>query len=341
MPIELQARVHEEVERSRRRSGWPVRRTLGAVGVSPASYYRWRRAAGRRGDRVGAGLSGPPRPPVQLYEALPEERVAVRAYALKHPELRHRELCWRMVDEDVAYVSPSTVYRILKDENLVCPWRRRKKRVREADEKARRPDQVWATDLKYVTVAGRSYYLISFLDEYSRYIVYHELLSSMDGHSVSTAAQAAVEKLPGDAQGNLFARPDIRSDNGSGYVSREFGAVLDEHGLSHRRIKPHCPEENGLMERAYRTIGEALEDEELGDYFAAAATIDRIIRWYNEVRLHSALGFLRPVDYYWGNPHELHEARRCKLVAARHRRRETNLRLRQPTLPLESVETVA
>jgi len=182
---------------------------------------------------------------------------------------------------------------------------------------------------------------VSFLDEYSRYIVHHELLTSMDGHSVSTSAQAALETLPRDAQGQLLVRPDIRSDNGSAYVSREFGGVLDEHGLSHRRIKPHRPEENGVMERAYRTIGEALEDEELGDYLAAARTIERIIHWYNEERLHSALGFLRPVDYYRGNPAGLHEARRQKLAAARHQRREKNLRLRQPTLPLVSAETVA
>lgn len=338
MPLELQQRVHEEVARTRRRSGWSARRTLGVLGVSRASYYRWRQAAAASLRDVD-GLSGSP--PPQPYEALPEERMAVRAYALAHPELRHRELAWRMVDEDVVYVSPSTVYRILKHEKLVCPWRRRTKRTREADEKARRPDEVWATDLKYVSIGGRNYYLISFLDEYSRYIVHWELLSSMDGHSVSTAAQAALEKLARDENGNLFLRPLIRSDNGSGYVSREFGSVLDEHRLSHRRIKPHCPEENGVMERAYRTLGEALEDEELSDYFTSLRVIERIIRWYNEARLHSALGFLRPADYYRGNPSELHEARRRKLAAARHRRREKNLRLRQPTLPLESVETVA
>jgi transposase InsO family protein len=225
------------------------------------------------------------------------------------------------------------VYRILKDQNLVCPWRRRTKRSRGEDEKVRGPDQVWATDLKYVAIRGRNYYLISFLDEYSRYIVHWELLASMDGRSVSTAAQGALEKLARDEQGDLAARPDIRSDNGSGYVSREFGGVLDEHGLSHRRIKPHCPEENGVMERAYRTLGEALEDEDLGDYFGALRVIERIVRWYNEQRLHSALGFLRPMDYYRGQPAQLHETRRQKLAAARHRRRETNLSLRQPTLP--------
>ena len=90
-----------------------------------------------------------------------------------------------------------------------------------------------------------------------------------------------------------------------------------------------------------RTLGEALEEEELTDYYQTRDVIGRVVRWYTELRLHSALGFLRPVDYYRGNPAELHEARRRKLAAARHQRREKNLRLRQPTLPLETAETVA
>jgi hypothetical protein len=65
-------------------------------------------------------------------------------------------LAWRMVDEDVAHLSPSTVYRILKGENLVCPWRRRKKRDREDEEKAKRPNEIWATDLKYVAIGERN-----------------------------------------------------------------------------------------------------------------------------------------------------------------------------------------
>jgi len=117
--------------------------------------------------------------------------------------------------------------------------------------------------------------------------------------------------------------------------------VLDEHELSHRRIRPHCPEENGLMERANRTIGEALEEEELTDYLQAVKVIARLVRWYNEERLHSALGFLRPIDYYRGNPEEMYAVRRQKLAQARHRRKEKNLRLRQPTLPLTTEATVA
>jgi transposase InsO family protein len=335
MPAELQQQVDLLVKETRWRSEWPVRRTLAALGVSPASYYRWLKE-----EAWAKTLPQPPPKPVQAYEALPEEREAVKEYALKHPELRHRELAWRMVDDDVVYLSPSTVYRILREENLVCPWRRRSKRRREECEKARRPDERWATDLKYVSVGERNYYLINFLDEYSRYVVHHELLSSMDGHSVSLAAEAALETLGRNEEGELTASPEIRSDNGSGYISREFGGVLDEHGLRHRRIKPNCPEENGLIERAQRTIGEALEEEELENYEQAVAVIDKVIAWYNERRLHSALGFLRPVDYYGGDPAALHEARRRKLAQARHHRKEKNLQLQQLTLPLESPEAV-
>ena len=107
------------VAQTKTRSEWPARRTLDALGIPPSSYYRWlREEAWAKTMKPG----DPPRP-VQAYEALEEEQEAVRSYACRHTELRHRELAWRMIDEDVAYVSPSTVYRILREANLVCPWR--------------------------------------------------------------------------------------------------------------------------------------------------------------------------------------------------------------------------
>lgn len=340
MPPELQAKVHEEVQLTRRRSGWPAERTLAVLGIGPSSYYRWLRQAAWTKPPAN-----PPPQPVQAYEALPAEKAATLAYARAHPELRHRELAWRMVDEDVAFLSPSTVYRVLKGADLVCCWRRRQKRYRTAAEQARRPDERWASDLLHLKVGRSQFYLVAFLDEYSRYIVHHELLWSMDGATVSLEAQTALEKLARGADGRSARLPEIRSDNGSGYISKEFRDVLGEWGLTHQRIKPHCPEENGLMERANRTLREALEGEELTDLLQAREVLARIVRRYNEERLHSALGYLRPADYYRGDPRRLHEIRRLKLDEARHARKEENLKIRQLTLPLRKErlagETVA
>lgn len=335
MPPELQQQVQTTVKETKRRSGWPVRRTLRQLGVSAASYYRWLK---REGSVKAVAAR-----PVQAYEATAEEKQAVRSYALKHPGIRHRELAWRMVDEGVAFVSPSTVYRILKCADLVCPWQRRRKRKRSEEEKASRPDEIWATDFMYLQIGGRTYFLVTFLDEYSRQIVHHAMMPNMDGITVSIEAQAAIEQFLRGRGGAIPAEgmPRVRTDNGSCYISREFRGVLDAHELGHQRIKPHCPEENGIIERSNRTLREALDGEALTNLFEARDVIGRIINWYNTERLHSALGYLRPIDYYRGNPSAMHEARRRKLAEARHQRKQKNLQVRQPTLLLEKTEDLA
>jgi transposase InsO family protein len=308
------------------------------LGVSASTYYRrLKRESWARTDRPASTKT------VGLYEATEEEKRKVREYALKHPEVRHRELAWQMVDEDVVYLSQSTIYRILREECLVSPWRRRRKRTRREEEKAGRPDERWATDLMYLRIGSRQYFLVNFIDEYSRYIVHYELLPNMEGGTVSLAAQRAIEKLLLERDGEIppGGMPEIRTDNGSCYVSRDFRSVVDAHDMSQLKIKPHCPEENGIMERANRTLREALEGAELTDFYQAQDELERIVRWYNETRLHRALGYLRPIDYYRGTPSELHEARRRKLAAARHARKEANLALRQRTFALDSGEAVA
>jgi hypothetical protein len=90
VPTPLQQRVHEIVVQTRQRSGWPAKRTLSALGIARRSYYRWLKE-----EKWARSLPEKPVKRVQPYEALPEEKEAVIAYALKHPGLRHRELAWR------------------------------------------------------------------------------------------------------------------------------------------------------------------------------------------------------------------------------------------------------
>jgi len=315
------------VDQAQEWSGWPKARILSELGVSRSRYYRRRHSTSPVPPRRAAR-------PRQVHALLGEERKAVIAHALANPNLRHRELAWDMVDKDVAFVSPSTVYRVLSEEGLVATWeQKRKKRYREEDEKATRPDERWQSDIRHVKVQGKEYFLVFFLDEYSRYLVHHELMFSLDGDTISREAQRAIETL------GLAREPVIQTDNGSGYISGEFNRVLTEHGLTHVRIRPHCPEENGLVERAHRTFAEVIDEMEFRDVEDARAKIAEIARWYNEERLHSALYFLRPVDYYRGKPAPMLEERRRKLAEARHRRKERNLEIRQQTMAFEATKT--
>ena len=69
------------------------------------------------------------------------------------------------------------------------------------------------------------------------------------------------------------------------------------------------------------------------DLLQATEVLAKVMRWYNEERLHSALGYLPPVVYYRGNPKNRHEERRRKMAEARHRRKEKNLELKKKSIP--------
>ena len=92
---------------------------------------------------------------------------------------------------------------------------------------ATRPDEKWQSDIMYIRIHGRFFYLLVFIDEYSRYIVHPFFLESMDAGSVSMEAQVAIEILRKDS----LATPVIQTDNGSAFISLEFHLVLRKISL--------------------------------------------------------------------------------------------------------------
>lgn len=312
--------IEQEVAIARERSGWQARQTLRALGVSPATYYRNRRAP-------AVGIS-PAR--IALDGVLPTERAAVLAFARQHPELRHRALAWTMIDEDIACLAPSTVYRLLREADLVQRWSRPVRRYGHRPPRPQQVNELWQVDLRYVRVVERTYFLLAFLDVFSRLVVHHELLAMMTARSVSLAAQAALERLPAAERASVR----IQSDNGSAFISGEFARTLARHGVGHHRIHPHTPEQNAFIERFMRTVGEALPEGELDSFAHATVVIADLIRWYNTERLHSGIGYITPAAMHDGHAATIHEARRAKLAAARSHRRQVNLGRRQLSLAL-------
>lgn len=233
-----------------------------------------------------------------------------------------------MIDDDVAYLSPSTVYPILRAEDLVCRWKPSKNRAKRVRDKGSAPDEKWQSDIRYVKLGKRNYYLVNFIDEYSRFLVHHELLRNMDGDSLALAAQTALSKLPPGK------KPLIQTDYGSRYISLEFKLVLSDKGVGHQRIKPHCPQENGIIKRGNRTLGEKIDELEISDYQLAKQEIAGIVQWYNYERLHSGINFLIPYEMYRGDPQKHLQERQLKLYQARLRRREENLNISQRAMAL-------
>lgn len=248
-----------------------------------------------------------------------EEKQKVIDYALTHTELNHRELTFRMIDENIAFMSTSSVYRILKENKLL-----RRREPREfpdkwnPHERLSGPDEVWQTDLMVIKFGNRDYYSLTYFDVYSRFAVYNEVCLSMTGDSIEQASKRAVSETG--------VKPKvIQSDNGSCYISTEYRSFITKSEIEHRRIHPHCPNENAEIERFHRTVRELIDPSEVDSFEALNELVKERIRYYNLERYHSSIGFVTPYAKYSGKAEAILESRKRKLEKAKEQRFKSNL----------------
>jgi putative transposase len=296
------------VEQTKRRSGWQAYRTLAALGVPRSVFYAWKKRENLE-DQVGK--------PCRVYEALPEERAAICEFAVRYPKIGYRKLTWMMVDAGAACVGESTVYRVLSDADLLSRWKRSTASSGEYNFRPTGPNQQWHTDVMYVWVAARFYFLLSFVDAYSRYVVHHKVLISLDGQSVAVELQAALEAING-------AKPRVVHDHGSEFVNRDVAAVIKTHNLIDIKTRPRHPESNGIVERFNGTVRDESNNDYGNNYLQAEAIIGTLMQQYNEERLHAALGYMTPATWHCGQPDEVRNERARRIAAARAHRRMTN-----------------
>jgi transposase InsO family protein len=296
------------VEQTKRRSGWRVYRTLAALGVPRSVYYAWKSRQSLQ-DRTAR--------PCRVYEVLPEERAAICAFALQYPKIGYRKLTWMMVDADTACVGESTVYRILSEADLLSRWKRSTASSGEYHFRPNAANQQWHTDVMYVWIAARFYFLLSFIDAYSRYIVHHKLLINLDGQSVAIELQAALEANPD-------IKPRVVHDHGGEFVNRDVAAVVKSHNLIDIKTRPRHPESNGIVERFNGTVRDETDNDYGKNYLQAEAIIAKLVRHYNDERLHATLGYMTPATWHRGKPDEVRDERARRIAAARAHRRMTN-----------------
>ena len=269
-----------------------------ALGISRERLRDWR---GRQGESNKHNGQVP-----RHHQILPDERAAILAFQERNSLEGYRRLAYMMMDENVAFLSPATVYRVLSSEGRFgC-------RTKPASSKgtgfkhAGKPHQHWHTDITYVKIKGVFHYLILVLDGYSRYIVDWALGPTMTEKDVECAVQRAVERFPN-------AKPRIISDCGAQYTSRDFRQFMRLVGLTHTTTSPYYPQSNGKLERCNKTYLSDLED--------AKRLIQAFVDYYNNERLHSAIGYVTPQAKLAGFETTIFAARDRGLSAAVERRR--------------------
>ena len=240
-----------------------------------------------------------------------DERRAIIDYYHDNPLEGYRRLCYMMMDADIVAVSPSSVYRVLANAGLLKRWNSKPSKKGTGFIQPLKAHEHWHIDISYINICGTFYYLCSILDGFSRYIVHWEIRESMKESDVEIILQRAREKFPD-------AKPRIISDNGPQFIARDFKEFIRLGGMSHVKTSPYYPQSNGELERYHRTIkGDCIRVKTPLSVEDAQRIVSDFVAHYNNRRLHSAIGYVTPLDKLAGRAETILAAREAKLAAAR------------------------
>ena len=226
-----------------------------------------------------------------------QERFAepIKAVIEEHPSFGYRTVA------HLLGFNKNTVQRVFQ----LMRWQVKKRaigfrpRIQALPSVASMPNERWATDLCRVW-SGRDGWAVLALviDCYSRELLGWHLSRS----GKSKTAEAALEQALIARFGTLgrVAKPFLlRSDNGLVFTSRSYTALVKGYGLRQEFITPHCPEQNGMVERVIRTFKEQCAHRHRFETLQhASRVIGDWIAFYNNRRPHQALGMKTPAEAY-------------------------------------------
>ena len=285
-----------------------VSRIVEWSGITRGKFYDWRKRYGKANEHNGLI------PRDHWIE--PWEREAIIDYFDRHPLEGYRRLTFMMLDEDVAAVSPATTYRILSKAGRLDRWNGKESKKGTGFVQPLNPHEHWHTDIAYLNLGGTFYYLCSFLDGASRAVVYWEIRESMTEADVECILERAKELYP-------IARPRIISDNGPQFTAKDFKEFIRISGMTHVRISAYYPQSNGKIERWHKTVkSDAVRPGRPRNLKEARQLMQRFVAYYNQKRLHSAIGYIAPLDFMNGKAKTIWAERDRKLEQARKLRRE-------------------
>ena len=207
-----------------------------------------------------------------------------------------------LVREDFK-VNPKRVRRLMRLMGLEAIYPKRNLSIASAEHKKypyllrdvliERPDQVWSTDITYISMAHGFLYLVAVMDWYSRYVLAWGLSNTLDTQFCLDALERAL----------AISQPEIfNSDQGSQFTSKEFTGRLQRSGISISMDGRGRAFDNIFVERLWRSV--KYEEVYVHRYESVRDAYNKLTRYfqlYNRERLHESLGYRTPHEVYFGD----------------------------------------
>ncbi len=257
---------------------YPVRLICRTLGYAPSSFYYQRQAHDE--EALKAAL-------VRLAGEWPTYgRPRLTAMLQREGWVINHKRVGRLMDElGRAARQPARQPRTTDSEHMYARWPNLVSQLEVV-----RPDQVWVGDITYIKLQRAFVYLAVLMDVYTRAIRGWQLGRNLDGALTLTALRRALQ----------LHRPEIHhSDQGVQYANHAYVGMLQSVGAQISMAAVGEPTENGYAERLMRTIKEEhVELTEYQDFPDAYCQIGQFLdEVYQHKRIHSALGYLTPVEF--------------------------------------------
>ena len=277
------------------------------LNLSPCTIQRWR----SRGVDGDDGRHGPKTTPHNRLSD--EERQLILSVATS-PEFRDlspKQIVPLLADQGRYVASESTFYRVLREEGLLGHRGRAKPPTSKPpmEHVATAPNQVWSWDITYLRspVKGLFFYLYLYVDVWSRKIVGFRVEDVETGDFASELLQNLCANTGVDATALV-----VHQDNGAPMKGATFKATMEQLGVTSSYSRPHVSDDNPYSESLFRTLKyrPSYPRKPFADLDAARKWVTAFVAWYNDVHLHSAIGFVTPSSRHHGQADAILQRRR-------------------------------
>ncbi len=151
-------------------------------------------------------------------------------------------------------------------------------------------NQLWVSDITYITLKQGFAYLSLITDAYSRKVVGYSLHKTLEAAGSVKAARMALQTLP--KQHALIHH----SDRGVQYCCNDYVKLLHKHAINISMTENGDPLENAVAERVNGILKDELLEDQYSGFTAAQLGIAKAVSIYNHQRLHSSIDYLTPIE---------------------------------------------